>query len=147
VLPVFVTGNARSQTGEAAMDSFEIEGFEMLGLEMLGFEIDGFEMLGFEMLGFEMLGFEMEGFEIEGFDTDAVCVSARGSGAPAATADWRRGTVGSALRTRKLARPPATGSPSGPEISATSRRIVAAGSAEAAKIVCDDPERGGMSVS
>jgi hypothetical protein len=133
----------------------EIEGFEIEGLEMLGFEMLGFEMLGFEMLGFEMLGFEIEGFEIEGFEMlgleiegfeiegfemlgfaiDGACVSDPGTGLVVAATSWSRGTLGSALRTRKLERPPETVSPPGPVISATSTRIEAAGSADAAKTV------------
>jgi hypothetical protein len=144
------------------MDGFEIDGFEMEGFEMLGFEIDGFEMLGLEIDGFEMEGFEMLGFEIDGFemlgleidgfeiDGDARVGLARLTGcsdAAFAAASRSSGSVGSALSTRKLESPPGTGSPPGPAISATSRRIGATGSEEVANTVAEAPEPEGTSVS
>jgi hypothetical protein len=116
------------------MLGFEIEGLEIEGFEIEGFEIEGFEMLGFEIEGLEMLGFEIEGLEMLGLEIDGACVAAPGSRAIVATF-WSEGTLGSAFSTRKLARPPETGSPPGPAISATSRWIAAAGSPDAAKTV------------
>jgi hypothetical protein len=131
------------------MLGFEIDGFEIDGFEMLGFEIDGFEMLGFEIEGLEMLGFEIDGFEIEGFERLGLDRLGAWDSAPVpnAVTSCRNGSVGSAFRTRRLARPACTGSPPGPVISLTSSRIAAAGSADVAKMVWDAPERGPTSVS